>query len=128
RAAALGAPHARRHQLGERAAKPGVRALALEDGRHVRAEGLAGDRRAARLAVDGDHRHAPVALARDAPVGSRGDHVADPLAAPGGDPADALDLGERAPAELAALHADEPLLGGARSEEHTSELQSLPTI
>src|SRR5207245_8218016 len=113
RAAAAGAAHAGRHQLADRAAEPRVRTLALEDGGHVRAERLAGDRLAARLAVDRDHRHAPVALARDAPVGPRGGHVADPLAAPDRDAAHQLDVGERAPAELAALHADEPLLGGA---------------
>ena len=45
--------------------------------------------------------------------GRRGDHVGDALFAPGGHPADLLDGFERALAEIVALHADEPLLGGA---------------
>src|SRR5262249_20242926 len=102
---AAGAGESGRYQLGGRTPEPGVGPLALEDVRDVRAQGLAGDRLAARLAVDRDHRHAPVALARDAPVRSRRDHVRDPLAAPAGYPAHARDLGERAAAELGPLHA-----------------------
>src|SRR5579862_4265407 len=106
----------RRHELRRRTGEPGVRALALEDVGDVVTECLARDRLAALFTVDGDHRHAPVALARDAPVGPGRDHVADPLPSPGGDPAHALDLGERALAEVAALHADEPLLGRAEDD------------
>ena len=40
----------------------------------------------------------------------------DALFAPGGDPADLLDGLERALAEVVAVHADEPLLGGAEDD------------
>src|SRR5262249_23846769 len=108
---AAGAGESGRYQLGGRTPEPGVGPLALEDVRDVRAQGLAGDRLAARLAVARDPRHAPAARARDAPVRPRRDHVRDPPAAPAGYPAHARDLGERAAAELGPLHADEPLLG-----------------
>src|SRR5947208_1590523 len=59
---------------------------------------------------------APVALARHAPVRPRGDHVGDPLPPPRWDPAHAVDLRERPAAQVAALHADEPLLRGAEDD------------
>ena len=75
-----------------------------------------GDRLAAALAIEDDDRHAPDALARDAPVGAAGDHVGDALLAPGGHPLHLLDGFERALAEIVAVHADEPLLGGAEDD------------
>src|SRR5581483_11994399 len=114
--AARRAAEAGRQQLLRRPREPGVRALALEDRSDVLRDLLRQVRLAARLAVDGDDRNAPQALARDAPVGPGGDHPVDPVAAPRRDPLHALDLGERALAEPRLLHRHEPLLGAAEEE------------
>ena len=52
-----------------------------------------------------EHRdgHAPDALARDAPVGTRGDHVGDALFAPRRIPLDLADLFQRAAAQRSAV-------------------------
>src|SRR5579875_79242 len=69
---------------------------------------------AALIAVEDHDGDAPDALARDAPIGPGGDHVGDALFAPFGEPLHRFDGVERALAEMIALHADEPLLGGAK--------------
>ncbi len=61
-------------------------------------------------------RHAPHALARDAPVGTAGDHAVDALLAPARCPLDLADLGERRGAQACLFHADEPLR--RRAEDH----------
>ena len=61
-------------------------------------------------------RHAPGALARDAPVGPRLDHAGDALLAPARDPLHAADRGERVAAQARFLHAQEPLR--RRAEDH----------
>ena len=55
-----------------------------------------GERLAALFAIENGDGHAPDALARDAPIGARGDHVGDALFAPVGHPLDVLDGVERA--------------------------------
>src|SRR6202012_5808282 len=81
--------------------------------------------RMALLAHEDGKRHAPDALARDAPVGPLGDHVGDAVFAPRRVPDHALDLVERALAEGGCgsvrrghwgFHRDEPLFGGAEDE------------
>ena len=61
-------------------------------------------------------RHAPDALARDTPVGTIGDHVADAALAPRGHPFHLADLAQRGLAQACLLHADEPLR--RRAEDH----------
>ena len=112
-AAALGAGVARGQEFGGRALIPDVGAVLAEEGDDAVENGAIGDRLAAGVAIENDDGHAPYALARDAPIGAGGDHVGDALLTPGGHPADLLDGFERALAEIVALHADEPLLGGA---------------
>jgi len=72
---------------------------------------------AAVLAEQGHDGHAPLTLARDAPVGTGLDHVVDAVAAPGGDP---LHLGvdgvEGLLAQVVLFHADEPLGGGTEDD------------
>ena len=86
------------------------------------------DRLAARRAVDRRNRHAPRALARDAPVGPVRHHVEDAVAAPGGNPlhlvVDRVLRGVAQRPRLAvlagdhrlAVHAHEPLRRG--EEDH----------
>src|SRR5262249_48201654 len=63
--------------------------------------------------------HAPYPLARDAPVGARGNHVGDSFLAPRRIPLHLLDLLERTTPQRAAaqwrFHRDEPLFGGAEN-------------
>src|SRR5690349_5765340 len=68
------------------------------------------------VAIKDRDRHAPGALARDAPVGPALKHAADALAPPRRDPLHLVDGFERAEAQLVFFHRDEPLLGGA--EDH----------
>ncbi|EHM55942.1 hypothetical protein HMPREF9080_00243 [Cardiobacterium valvarum F0432] len=57
-------------------------------------------------------RHAPVALAGDAPVRAGGDHVGQAAAAPFGGEADVLQAIQRGLAQAILVHADKPLCGG----------------
>ncbi len=77
------------------------------DGRRVE------QRLAAFLAEEGGQGHAPVALARDAPVGAVLDHAGDALLSPGRQPLDAMDGGEGVGAQARVVHGDEPLRRGA---------------
>ena len=95
----------------------GARALAARSARHVLDE-RARSRSSvlAALAVEGQDRHAPHALARDGPVGAVRDHVVDALLAPARDPLHVA-CGSPSSARCAAapclVERDEPLLGGA---------------
>jgi hypothetical protein len=73
---------------------------------------------AAFLVQEERDRHAPVALTRDAPVRTVGDHRVQARLAPGRDELGVFDGFERALAQGVAggwllVHADEPLRGGA---------------
>ncbi len=101
---------------------PGVGALFSEEIDDALVDGFVVEGLAAFVAEEDGDGDAPDALARDAPVGTGGDHVGDALFAPGWVPDDLLDLVEGALAEGGgdaffgghwSLHADEPLLGGA---------------
>ena len=63
--------------------------------------------------LDEAERHAPVALAGDAPVGAVSNHVGEAAASPFGGEADVLQAVERGLAQSGLIHADEPLRGGA---------------
>ena len=81
-------------------------------------------RLAALRAVNRRDRHSPRALARDAPVGTVGDHVREPLAAPRWQPLDlcARRLSSAARAQAGAgsrelaVHPDEPLRRGQEDD------------
>ncbi len=73
---------------------------------------------AAFLVGEERNRHTPVALTRDAPVGTTGDHAVQARLAPGGDELGLLDGCQRTLAQGSAfvgllVHADEPLGGSA---------------
>src|SRR5439155_3668208 len=110
-AAAGGAAHPGRHEVRDRAPEPRVGPFSLEYRRDVRAERLAHERFAAPLAVEGDDRPAPVALAGQAPVRPCGNHVRDPFAAPLGNPPDAGGFSACTAAQVIAIHAEVPLFG-----------------
>ena len=119
---------ARRHELLERPLVPRVGAVGVEHGRRAIDQRGREDRLAARRAVERRDRHAPRALARDAPVRPVDDHVEDPVAAPRRDPLHLLidrvarRIAQRAhrpvlaPDHRIAVHPDEPLRG--RQENH----------
>ena len=69
-----------------------------------------------RLVHEQRDRHAPGALAADAPVGTPGHHAGDALLAPTRHPAHVLDRLQRGGAQGRLFHADEPLRRGA--EDH----------
>ncbi len=59
-------------------------------------------------------RHAPGALARDAPVRAIFDHAANPCLAPVGNPAHLVDRGQRIAAQPGLVHGNEPLWRGTK--------------
>ena len=88
-----------------------------KNGRTCRSASTVLELLAARLAIKNDQRHAPEALARNAPVGPLGNHVVDALFAPLGLPFHFGDFGERLSGAGSSWSSlDEPLLGGA--EDH----------
>ena len=114
-ATAFGASGPGGQQFGGGALIPDVGAVFAEE-RHDAVENLAvGNRLAAAFAVEHDDGHAPDALARDAPIGAAGDHIGDALFAPCGNPTHFADGLQGLLAKIVALHADEPLLGGAEN-------------
>ena len=89
--------------------EPDVRALALDRGGDALDDGRVAQRLAG-LAVDEDRdRHAPGALARDAPIRPALDHRRDAVAALRRDPAGLVDRLERLVAQPVRRHRDEPL-------------------
>ena len=113
RAAALGAGYAGRQQFGRGALVPDVGGVLGKELHDAVQDFAVGERFAAMVAVEDDDGHAPHTLARNAPIRARGDHVGDALLAPFGHPAHLADGFERVLPEIVAVHADEPLLGGA---------------
>jgi hypothetical protein len=97
--------------------EPGVDAALLDQVRDTLDELVRARMQLAGLAMrEQRQRHAPAALARDAPVGTAGDHAGDALLAPVGHPVHLADLAQRGLAQAGLLHADEPLRRGA--EDH----------
>src|SRR5689334_8049181 len=74
-----------------------------------------GERFVAGFAIENRDGHAAEALAGDAPVRPRRDHVADALFSPRRRPLDFVDGFERLLAKVVAIHPDESLLGGAEN-------------
>ena len=101
-AAARRAGHALGDELLDRPLVPRVGAVHVEDAGGALDERRRQQRFAALDAVDRRDRHAPGALARDAPVGPVGDHVRQPFAAPGRRPRGLLVDRLRAPALAAS--------------------------
>ena len=100
-------------QLAGRPQVPGVGRFPAKNLHRVAQRGDVGQPLAALLAIKSDDGHAPKALPRDAPVWAHGDHVEDAALAPGRRPLHLGDFLQRAAPQVVALHADEPLLGGA---------------
>ena len=96
---------------------PGIRALFREGGRDAVNDGLIAQRLARGLVHEDRDRHAPAALAADAPVGLAGDHRVQPVAAGLRHELRLGDRRQRLGADLVlTVHGDEPLRRGA--EDH----------
>ena len=105
---------------------PGLQAFLLKQLNDAPVERGIAKRHLTAFAEENSNGHTPDALARDAPVGARGDHICDALLAPGGIPLDAVfdfvegALAKRRRRAVGILHrcvdGDEPLLRGA--EDH----------
>ncbi len=91
-AAAICAGSAGGEQSGYVGGMPGLNAFALYEVDEGAVERGVDDRLIALRAHEDGDGHAPDALAADAPVGARGDHVGDALLAPGWVPDDFVDL------------------------------------
>src|ERR1700683_4982538 len=94
---------------------PGVGGVLAEELHYTIEDFAVRHRLLAVLAIERNERNAPDALARDAPVRPRGDHVRHALLAPRGYPLDVLNCFQRPLAQIVAFHADEPLFGGAKN-------------
>ena len=100
-------------QLARIEAVPGVDAVLLDmPGDLLEQFSAAWVRQLGSLVDEQGDRHAPGALARDAPVGTSGDHAGDALLAPGRNPAYFLDRLQRGRPQPFLFHADEPLRRG----------------
>ena len=95
--------------------EPRVGALFFEPFHDVAQRGKILQQLAALLAIEHNQRHAPEALARNAPVGPLGHHLAHALLAPRGRPFHFLNFLERVLAQIVVLQIDEPLLRGAEN-------------
>src|SRR5258708_740682 len=111
--AAVGASDAGTGQFCSRAVIPDIGGVFGDQGDDTIEDLSIGERVLTILAIENDDWHAPDALTGDAPIGARGDHVGDALLAPRGLPLHFADGFERALPEIVALHANEPLFGGA---------------
>ena len=105
-----------RHEVRRRPAVPRVGAFAREN--LLDAIHRDGQRRdlVAFRASDRRNRHAPRALARDSPVGTRLGHVADSIARPCGIPLHVIDRVDHLAAQPVMIDADEPLLGREKNQ------------
>ncbi len=112
-------------QILGNAGVPGFRALAVKEVDDFFVEACVLDGLVALFTEEDSDGHTPDALAGDAPVGTRGDHVGDALFAPGRIPDHLVDLfnGELPVCGLAAVGAvdlgierDEPLVSGAEDD------------
>ncbi len=118
-----GAGRSRRQQRRSRMRIPGVRAFLAEELHYRAVDRPIVQRRMAALAQKHGDRHTPDALARDAPVRPRSDHVRDALLAPRRIPDHGRNFVQRPLPEAhhaavrrsnRCLHRDEPLLRGAK--------------
>ena len=97
--------------------EPGFDAVLLDQPGHRLDEFLRARMQLLRFLVHEQRdRHAPGALARQAPVRAVLDHVVDALFAPGRHPLRLLDVTQRVRAQALLLHADEPLRGRAEDQ------------
>ncbi len=112
---------------------PGIGAFSAEEINHALVNRFIVQRLPALVAEKHGNRHAPDALARDAPVGSRRNHVGDALFTPRRIPDHLFDFVERTLPERRryafvrnhrSLHADEPLLGGP----HDDGIMAAPAV
>src|SRR5271165_7367912 len=101
-AAALRALGSRGQNLLGRMLVPGIRTFPSEQLDNGAIHRLAVQKFVAALALEHGDRHTPEALARDAPVRTRGNHVRDALLAPRRVPSDLLDLFQRTAAQRSA--------------------------
>ena len=104
------------HEFPDRPLVPRVGAVDVEDRGGLVDQRLGEHGLAALDAVHRRDRHAPRALARDAPVGPVGDHALDAGLSPRRDPAGVVDRLQRLVAQVVRIHRDEPLRGG--EEDH----------
>ena len=104
------------HEFGGGFGIPDVGGVLAEESDNAIENGFVGEGFGAAFAIENSDGDAPDALARDAPIGARGDHVGHALFAPGGIPLNFLDGVESFFAETFAVHADEPLFGSAEDE------------
>ena len=123
-AAALGALAAGAHEFGGGFGIPNVGGVLAELRDDAIENRFIGEWLGAAFAIEDGDGHAPDALARDAPIGARRDHVGHALFAPGGIPLNFLDGFESFFAEVFAVHADEPLFGGAEDERRCGSASS----
>ncbi len=112
-AAAVGTGRPRRNEIGRVLLVPGVGTGGGEDLFHLVDRGRIEQRRLAFFTEKGGQRHSPVALPRDAPVGTVGDHARDAFLAPGRQPGGRFDRFQRLGAQPGRVHGDEPLRRGA---------------
>ncbi len=113
RRSALRADGSRRHQFGGGLLEPDIGGMLCEQIHHAVQNLPIGQRIPARRAIEHDDRHAPDALARNAPVGPARDHVGDAFFAPLRHPLHGFDRIERLLPKAVVVHPDEPLFGGA---------------
>src|SRR6185436_20766126 len=96
---------------------PGIDAVLVDALRHsIEQLCRAWMRLARRTMREQRQRHTPDTLARDTPVRTIGDHVADPALAPRGHPLHLADLAQRSFAQASLFHADEPLRSRAEDD------------
>ena len=114
--ATVGAGEARWEQISRLPLVPDVRAFLFGQRGDVVCQ-LGGEHGvAASHADERGNRHAPEALARDAPVRTVLDHSVDALATPRRVPGHGVDGGEGALSQVSPIEGDEPLLGGTKDQ------------
>ena len=103
--------------LARSLSEPGIGALGVEQ-LDDRIEGFGRGHGVAALgALEHGNRHAPAALARDAPVGTVGHHGTDAVLGPSGNPLHfRVDGAQGVLAQGVLVHGDEPLVRGAEDD------------